>query len=253
MFISKKDSFIFFHIPKTAGTSFNNFFKIKYQNTTEDPPPPIHHMRAKDYLKFHGFKEHYFKFAVVRNPFSRLLSAYLDFLEKRNKFNFDESKSFYIHKPIYRKLIFRKSITINESLWINVDSKNYFDFDSYCKDLISNKKSNIKFLDIKKNSTFDDFCNTLASSGWLSDIHFSMQKDFLYSENNECLVDFIGRYEDLNQAVNVISDRLGFNIKIEHLRKSNYQYEYKDFYNLRTKKLIEEIFKDDLNTFNYVF
>lgn len=253
MFISRNDHFIFFHIPKTAGTSIHNYFKTKYKDESEDPLPPIHHMRAKDYLKFHGFSKNYFKFAIVRNPFSRLLSAYLDFTGRRNKFNFDESKSYYIHKPIYKKIIYRNSITINESLGINVHSNNYFDFDTYCKDLISSKKSNIKFLDIKQNSNFSDFCRELENSGWLSDIHFSNQKEFIYNENNECLVDYIGKYENLNHVVKVISDYLGEEININHMRKSNLEYDYKNYYTSKTKDMIEKIFIDDLNTFDYDF
>ena len=59
---------IFIHVPKVAGTSMANALY------GEDP----WHYRIRDYAYLgHRRLEKYFKFAFVRNPYERLLSAYL--------------------------------------------------------------------------------------------------------------------------------------------------------------------------------
>ena len=89
MFVSEKENFIFFHTPKTAGSSIHIFFKDYYclmGKDREDPVPPIHHMAAKLFLKYNNDLNSFYKFAFVRNPFDRLVSAFSDFTQIRPKY-----------------------------------------------------------------------------------------------------------------------------------------------------------------------
>src|SRR6187402_3169911 len=66
--ISHKHQCIFVHIPKTAGNSINRVFGVGWEN-------------HKDLARYHAeipreTFERYFKFAIVRNPWDRLLSDY---------------------------------------------------------------------------------------------------------------------------------------------------------------------------------
>ena len=82
MFISHKHKFIFVHVPKAAGTTITEMFKNSHKLTGEkrlDPVPKIHHRGIEEILDKLPQCESYFKFAVVRNPFSRLVSGYTEF------------------------------------------------------------------------------------------------------------------------------------------------------------------------------
>lgn len=93
MFISHKHKFIFVHVPKTAGTTITVMFKNSHNLRTPeeiaDPVPKIHHSGIEQILDNLPQCESYFKFSVVRNPFSRLVSGYTEFKNERNRENSD--------------------------------------------------------------------------------------------------------------------------------------------------------------------
>jgi hypothetical protein len=72
---------IFIHIPKTAGTSIEQFIKDNGKNEIEylgvKNNRSMHHYTASELKKIepHIF-DIYYKFSIVRNPYERLLSEY---------------------------------------------------------------------------------------------------------------------------------------------------------------------------------
>ena len=72
---------IFIHIPKTAGTSIEQFIKDKNNNSITylgvRGNRSMHHFSAIE-LKMENvsFFDSYYKFSIVRNPYDRLLSEY---------------------------------------------------------------------------------------------------------------------------------------------------------------------------------
>ena len=86
--ISHNHKFIFVHIPKTGGTSIEQFFKLFKKNNLYEPKNNINengvsyapqHITAKQLKTHHLSKDHfdeYYKFAIVRNPYRRLISEY---------------------------------------------------------------------------------------------------------------------------------------------------------------------------------
>ena len=85
MYINKNKKFAFIHIPKTAGSSihifFKDYFKIKDRS---DPIPEKHHKTIKKIYSENEKIKNLFKFAVVRNPYDRFVSAFNDFYQNRN-------------------------------------------------------------------------------------------------------------------------------------------------------------------------
>ncbi len=85
---------IFIHIPKNAGQSIEHVFLndlgltwenrapllLRPNNNPELGPPRLAHLQAGDYVKYKYVPQEmfdtYFKFAFVRNPYSRLVSFY---------------------------------------------------------------------------------------------------------------------------------------------------------------------------------
>ena len=78
MIYSDSHKFMFYHIPKTAGTSMCNIFK---QYGASDHVNEFHWTRVKSHTavehtwdKYKG--NEYFSFAIVRNPYDRMFSLY---------------------------------------------------------------------------------------------------------------------------------------------------------------------------------
>lgn len=94
MIISKKHKFIFIHIPKNAGTSISeclrNFTQedkhwavsssTKHQTLNDLIAMKTEASLSKKIFRDFSFLE-YYKFAIVRNPFDRMISLY-DYLNK---------------------------------------------------------------------------------------------------------------------------------------------------------------------------
>jgi len=67
--------------------------------------------------------------------------------------------------------------------------------------------------------------------------------------------DFYIRYEQLNDDIIKLSDELKLNIgvtNLEHYKKSD-RGEYQLYYNEESKKIVSEIFENELKKFNYIF
>ena len=204
MFISHKHDFVFIHVPKTAGSSIHvalkDFYGLK-GILREDPPPPIHHMGAKDLLINHPECAPYFKFAFVRNPYERLLSGYSEFTQMASN---------------------------------NGGRANYS-------------------LDIFKYKDFSHFCAALERSEWIRDVHFSPQHEFLY-DGDECLVDFVGKYENLQNDLSHICKTVGIhNIDMSMLprHRQTKHVHWAAYYLPKTKRAIKECYARDFELFGY--
>ena len=120
--ISHKHKIIFIHIPKTAGTSIDNFFTGSFQR----------HSCAKDYqsyLKDIIFKE-YFKFTVVRNPWDLIVSLYSMITKRQELGHEHEIKTFgkNTFEKFVKQLVFEKHIS-GSGLPTNYSES----FDSMCQ------------------------------------------------------------------------------------------------------------------------
>ena len=86
MFIDDKKKIIFVHNPKAAGSAIHILLKDLYGLKGEeraDPEPRIHHKSYQQILDIDPVYKEYCSFAAIRNPWSRLLSGYLDFTQNR--------------------------------------------------------------------------------------------------------------------------------------------------------------------------
>ena len=105
MVVCNNKKCIFIHIPKTAGTSIEQFLKDKGLNDIMfhgvHNNRSLHHLTAIE-LKQNipiMFKE-YYKFSIVRNPYDRLLSEYYWTPVPNLGFKYGISKAEFLHKVI---------------------------------------------------------------------------------------------------------------------------------------------------------
>lgn len=213
--IDRKKKILFVHVPKNAGTSITKIFDFK-----------------KGVKNLTGFEEktriHFSHLTIGQIKNFINLKKYYSFAFVRNPFDKIVSEFFY------RKLHKDKNV-------------NYF-----------------KRLKVKK-FTFDEFVNRLSEfkitnriNKSLEESHFLTQTKFLYIRN-KLYVDFVGRIEnfenDFKKLVEKINEKRNLNINIDKIHHSNSSkhVNYKFYYNSTTKKIIEKIYKKDLDNFNYVF
>lgn len=68
--IIEDKNIIFIHIPRTGGTSIENFFGVKMSNEEK-------HLTAREFKEQIPGYDRFYKFSFVRNPWERMLSYYL--------------------------------------------------------------------------------------------------------------------------------------------------------------------------------
>ncbi len=225
---------VFVHIPRNAGQSIEHVF-IKLLNLTwetraplllktndrpEFGPPRLAHLKADEYVRYEYLTQDmfndYFKFAFVRNPWSRMISIY---------------KSSGFHKKC--------------------------DFKTF---LIGHFK--------------DAIFNELR---WF----VGPQSDFVYTDHGDLLVDFVGRFEDLQNGFDRVCEAIGLPItQVPHVHESkdnesivglqpkelakngvrsikeehipSYR-QYQEYYDQQSIDVVTELYKRDIELFKYEF
>ena len=191
---SDKFKCIFIHIPKTGGNSIYEALFSKNSNG---------HIRYSEYQEENSKKfQEYFKFAIVRNPWDRLVSAFF-FLKKGGMHCVDKE-------------------------WAQENLKEFNTFDQFVMSGINKKKI-------------------------YSGVHFKPQSYWICDKNNRIMVDFIGRLETLDQDFLFISNKIGSNKKTLKKLNAVSKLDYRKYYNERTKNIVYDFYKDDIELFGYTF
>jgi hypothetical protein len=79
----------------------------------------------------------------------------------------------------------------------------------------------------------------------------SPQRDFLYDEEGNLLVDYVGKFENIEHDFAEVCKIIGIPpVKLPHIDKSDHK-NYLECYTPETKQLIYSILKEDFETFHY--
>jgi len=78
------------------------------------------------------------------------------------------------------------------------------------------------------------------------------QSEMVVDDAGNLIVDFLGRYETLNQDFSHICRKIGVDASLPHLNRSRHQ-DYRSYYNKHTKKLIEDHYARDNEFFGFDF
>ncbi len=97
--------------------------------------------------------------------------------------------------------------------------------------------------------TFSDFL--LLTSDLVTRTHFN-QIDYVTDSEGEIIVDFIGRYEQLEKDFSHICEQLGINTELPHINASA-NVDYRTYYDRRSRQLVAERFYRDIEVFGYEF
>ncbi|MCP4747062.1 MAG: sulfotransferase family protein [Desulfobacteraceae bacterium] len=107
--------------------------------------------------------------------------------------------------------------------------------------------------------SFEEFCKNhfYASDTCYHPTLHQNQLDWLCDENGRCIVDYVYRLEDFDQAINEITERTNGRVRLESKnanRNPNSDSRlYRDLYTEETRKLIAKRFERDIDNFKYTF
>jgi len=239
--ISHKYRCIYIHNPKTAGSSIRNYFwyfLLGYESAYMIKPDKGRFLNSMRTLSDTiDMFPNYFTFTFVRNPFDRFVSSWFH--------RFDPSREIFQNYPMCHHSL-REYAELTKDLFI------YQSFASFPSDKEMGPHK-VPFRDLRYEKR-----------------HLVRQKDMILDYNPEYFLSvkrytsapcsFIGRYETLERDFSCLLDILG--APYNKLGKANVSFgrrvggnsrHYSDYYDRPTRRLVEEIYADDLELLGYDF
>ena len=104
-------------------------------------------------------------------------------------------------------------------------------------------------------SSFDEFvAQWLTPPNIYRALHFVPQHEFLRSRSGQLNLDFVGRLETIQADFDSIKEKIGIDCDIRHLNKSKSKpHHYRQSYTARSRHIVEQIYRTDIETFGYDF
>ena len=78
------------------------------------------------------------------------------------------------------------------------------------------------------------------------------QTNWIVDNKGQILVDFVGRFENLETDFGVVCERLHRTAALPHIRKSQHEH-YRSYYNETTKNIVATRFAADIERFGDCF
>ncbi len=205
---------VFIHVPKTGGTSIE--FALSKYCLKDHVSIDEQHFKKRKIIKKIGITNwnEYFKFAFVRNPWDRLVSAY------------------------YFK-VKRTNVTKNLTNFFGSLKEKIID--------ITNAPPE-KFLKKTPSLQMDVFSNFREWAFYVYQKKVNLsQMGFL------CDLDFIGRFENLEEDFKIVCKKIDIQeLPLEHINASDHCH-YSRYYDKKTKEMVGEWFRDEIDRFDYKF
>lgn len=115
-----------------------------------------------------------------------------------------------------------------------------------------------QFCDDVLNSydTFEQFVMEWVNRGNVENwVHFIPQYHYLYDDNMNLVVDFVGYFENFNDDFENVRAKLGTDKPLKHFNqtKSDKKNSYKEVYTLEMAEKVADVYKEDIELFGYTF
>jgi len=263
----KRTEVLFVWIPKVAGSSIYsmleqyNCAKLKTKKNarqfTNTGFATSSHMSIFSLLENGAISKEYFnrafKFCFVRNPWDRLVSMY--FYKHYHRVMSFESFCQLVHKKM----------TLKDTGWGRMCQHIYdVPFVEYAVALIDkvpgfspspiDRVPGISYLPLPlpKVSGLLPMSNIgMYHTRGLSQAN--PQLDWISDAEGRIVVDFVGRYENLQDDCQRVCDIIGIECTLSHLNKTKRSRDFREYYSSRTKRMVEEIYGRDIEAFGYEF
>ncbi|ATI02651.1 sulfotransferase [Cycloclasticus sp. PY97N] len=101
--------------------------------------------------------------------------------------------------------------------------------------------------------SFDHFVSTwLNEDNIYKQIHFVPQRKFLEDTLGMVNLDYIGRYENLEEGFNELKESLGLVVDLPKIKMGS-SIDYKEIYTKHTREKVGYLYKQDIDEFGYEF
>lgn len=216
---------IFIHCPKTGGCSISKMIggcHAKQQNNNV-----MDGHRTLLYYKQNFKIKNYFIFSITRNPWDRMVSCY-NYV--KNRIDAKENKAKLLGQEF-------KVEDLNGAFWLRQKHKTFEDFIINLYEIYSSRGLG-NILPSLKNKGPDPGLKNIIDC---------------ISVNNKVGVDFIINLHTIKDDWPILNKILGFSSEVLHINKSIHD-DYKNYYkNDKLIDIVEEIYKPDINYFNFKF
>lgn len=106
----------------------------------------------------------------------------------------------------------------------------------------------------KSGKTFPEFVDYIYARELRGTRPFKRQTEFILDKDGEELVDFIGRFENLQADFARVCEKLGLGPQVlPHANAARERRPYREYYSPRAKQLVDEMFEWDIERFGYTF
>lgn len=198
--------FIFVHIPKTGGSIFENKLKLGSGHAT------LRHYFISEYYSSLMNKQKYNIFIIVRNPYQRLISTYLNLMRSKN------------------------NIFVEKELNLLDDTSNFKKF----------IKSLHKYYDLDQKLSFNTYYPIIKCVPQIEFFYLDNNKT-LIDKNNVNIIYF----ETYKNDIDNLKKEYNFLHDLKDINNNNKIYNLSDYYDNEILKLVNIIYKKDFEFLGY--
>lgn len=220
MLISKTKKFIFIHIPKNAGQSITSTL-LKYC-ISDSTKFLINTIGPRNYIRINTKLDKYFNYTLYNHNFK------------------DHERAYMVKESLGEEYINYFKFAIARNPWDRL-------FSRYNYALKNVRHYSHKF--IKRN--FSSF-NEYVEWDCLKNDNRKYQTEFILDNDGNKIVDFVGKFENLENDFRIICEKIGVDEKIPHFNQS-VKSDYRKHYSKSSRDLVRDYYSSDIESLNYEF
>jgi len=117
--------------------------------------------------------------------------------------------------------------------------------------IIQKREDILKRSDLTRNLTFLDY---LREDPMRNEINYACcQIDHITDAEGNLMVDFIGKFENFQNDINVVFAKIGLSHQVLPINNKSEHDDYVEYYSEESKQIVAERFKKDIKYFGYKF
>ena len=178
-----------------------------------------------------------FEFCIVRNPYDRLVSLYTYL-----KYDTDQSFEDFV-KELNNRFSIRNRFLVFTKIFMFFANKSVR-FRNLAEKIFRSGfgKKIRRYIPLPEVGLYNVFDLSQANQ----------QVDWITNSNGELVVDKVCRYENLEEGFEDLCKILGIRAQLPKKNTTKHKH-YREYYDEHTKKLVAEMYKDDIAMFGYTF